>query len=74
MASSNKIFKDALNLSLLERAALIDQLLFSLEKSGNELDELWNKVAKDRINAFERGEVRALNIKKDLEEYRWRGV
>ena len=70
MAVSNEILEKALNLTPTEKAELIDRLLSSLDKPDKELDKLWSKEAEDRIEAFERGEIRALTLKEVLEKYR----
>jgi putative addiction module component (TIGR02574 family) len=67
---SKEILKKALDLPPSEKAELIDRLLSSLEKPERDLDELWAKEAEDRIDAYEKGELRALSIKEVLEKYR----
>ena len=67
---SNKILEKALNLTPTEKAELIDRLLASLDNPDKELDKLWSKEAEDRIEAYERGEIRALTLKEVLEKYR----
>ena len=70
MAVSNEILEKALNLTLTEKAELIDKLLSSLDEPDKELDKLWSKEAEDRIEAYERGEIRALTLKEVLKKYR----
>ena len=70
MEKSKEILKKALDLPSSEKAELIDRLLSSLEKPERDLDELWAKEAEDRIDAYEKGELRALSIKEVLEKYR----
>ena len=56
----NRIFHEALALSPLERAELIEKLLASFSFPDRKvIDELWASEAEDRIDAYERGEVRA---------------
>lgn len=70
MERSKEILKRALDLPASEKAELIDKLLSSLERPDHDLDELWAKEAEDRIDAYEKGELRALTIKEVLEKYR----
>jgi putative addiction module component (TIGR02574 family) len=70
MAVSNEILKKALNLTPTEKAELIDRLLSSLDKPDKELDRLWSREAEDRIEAYEKGEIRALTLKEVLKKYR----
>ena len=52
--------REALKLSLKERAALAQTLLRSLDDpSEAELEALWADEAERRLEAFERGEMRA---------------
>ncbi len=56
------LFDEALSLPPVQRAELVDRLLASLESSRNPtLDELWAQEAEDRLDAFERGEVKAVS-------------
>jgi putative addiction module component (TIGR02574 family) len=70
MALPNKILKEALTLKPAEKAKLIDKLLSSLDKPDPEIDKLWAEEAENRIDAYERGEIRAVALEKVLERYR----
>ncbi|OGL43348.1 MAG: hypothetical protein A2161_03660 [Candidatus Schekmanbacteria bacterium RBG_13_48_7] len=70
MATPNKILKEALNLKSAEMAELIDKLLFSLDKPDAEIDKLWTKEAEDRIDAYERGEMKTVSLEKVLKKYK----
>lgn len=60
---SKKILAEALELSPVERAALVEEILSSFDlPKGKEIDELWAKEAEDRIDAYERGELYASPI------------
>jgi len=59
---STEVLEEALLLPPLERAELADRLLSSLDSpSGRSIDELWALEAEDRIDAFERGEIKAVS-------------
>jgi putative addiction module component (TIGR02574 family) len=70
MTSTNTILKEALTLKPSQKAKLIDKLLSSLDKPDKEIDELWAKEAEDRIDAYDRGKIRAISLEKVLEKYR----
>lgn len=57
---SKKILAEALELSSMERAALVEEILSSFDfPMRQEIDALWVKEVEDRIDAYERGELRA---------------
>jgi putative addiction module component (TIGR02574 family) len=70
MTSTNTILKEALALKPSQKAELIDKLLSSLDKPDKEIDELWAKEVEDRIDAYDRGKIRAISLEKVLEKYR----
>ena len=70
MAATNKILKEALTLKPAEKAELIDKLLSSLDKPDAQIDDLWAKEAENRIDAYERGEIKAVTLKRVLERYK----
>ena len=57
---ANQVLLDALRLSPLERAELIEKILvsFSFPDRGA-IDERWAAEAEDRIDAYERGEIQS---------------
>ncbi|MBM4032522.1 MAG: addiction module protein [Planctomycetes bacterium] len=57
---AEEVLTEALALSPSERAELMERLLGSFEASERErVDALWAQEAEDRIDAYERGELRA---------------
>jgi putative addiction module component (TIGR02574 family) len=53
-----QILKEALSLPPVERAALAEHLLASLDAPARQsIDTLWAQEAEDRLDAFERGEI-----------------
>ena len=67
MATTDKVLKEALALKPAEKAKLIDKLLSSLDKPDAEIDDLWAEEAENRIDAYERGEIKAITLKRVLE-------
>jgi putative addiction module component (TIGR02574 family) len=62
--NTKKILAEALELPPVERAELIEELLSSFEfPSRRSINELWRKEVKDRIDAYERGQLAATPAK-----------
>lgn len=70
MCAQNKILNDALNLKPVEKAELIDKLLSSLDSPDKYIDDLWAKEAEDRIDAYEKGEIKSITLNEVLEKYK----
>jgi len=60
---AEQVFSNALTLPINERAELAERLFSSLDISQNKIDKLWAKEAEDRINAFERGNIKTVTAK-----------
>ena len=54
-----QLFDQALNLPLADRAALVEQLLSSLDQPDRSIDELLAIEAECRIDAYDNGELRS---------------
>ena len=62
MATSAKYVLDqALKLSANDRAALVENLILSLDKPDPSLDAQWLKEAEDRLAAYRSGELTAID-------------
>jgi len=56
-----EVLEEALSLPLSERAEVVDRLLASLDSAADRrIDELWGQEAEERLDAFERGEIKAV--------------
>ncbi len=59
-----KLLREALSLSPIERAELVENILQSFEfNSREEVDALWADKAEDRINAHDRGDIKVVSAK-----------
>ncbi len=59
--NSAKVANDALSLPPKSRAKLAEKLLESLDDPRQkEIDRLWAEEAEDRIDAYERGDLKAI--------------
>lgn len=70
MATPKEILKEAITLNPSQKAELIDNLLSSLDSPDREIDELWAKEVEDRIDAYERGEIKTVTLEKVLKRYK----
>lgn len=57
--AAKKLFREAMNLPVSERASLIEELMASLDQPDPDIDALWAKEAEERLAAYKRGEVEA---------------
>lgn len=66
-----QLLDEALSLPPAERAELADRLLTSLDSSpDHRIDELWSQEAESRLDAFERGEIKAVSAKEAFDSTR----
>ena len=54
----SRLLEEALALPINERADLVERLLSSLDPSEQKIEKLWAAEVEERIDAFERGELR----------------
>ena len=60
-ASSEQILQQALALPTQDRAEIVERLLASFQTPPDpRFDELWAREAEDRLDAYDRGELRAV--------------
>ena len=58
MTAAQQVLRDAMGLTPMERAELIDALLRSVDPKGEEgIAEAWKAEAESRIDAFDVGEL-----------------
>ena len=70
MHTIEKILKEASTLSPSERAECIDKLISTLDKSDQEIDSLWIREVEDRIDAYDKGKIKAISLDKVLQKYK----
>lgn len=70
MAAPKDLLERVLSLSATEKAELVDKLLSSLDRTDPEIDKLWATEAESRIDAYERGRLKAVSLEKVMEKYR----
>ena len=58
---TQQILEGAIHLPPMDRAELVEQIFSSFDfPSRNENDALWAKEAENRIDAYDRGEIKAI--------------
>jgi putative addiction module component (TIGR02574 family) len=63
-----QVLKEALSLSPAERVEIAERLLSSLDQPSQKgMDELWGEEAEDRLDAFERGAIKAIPARRFFE-------
>lgn len=64
------IREEVLALSPTNKVELVNHLLASLDAPDKEIDRLWKEEVESRIDAYERGEIKALKIEEVLQKYK----
>ena len=57
---ADKLIREALRLDPAERAAVIEELLSSLDRPDADLDAKWAKEAEERLSGYRAGEIEAI--------------
>ena len=63
------IEEDARKLAPVERLALVDAILSSLDEPNQEIDQLWSQEAEERLAAYRRGEMKAIPLSEVMARY-----
>ncbi|MGH6737241.1 MAG: addiction module protein [Methyloceanibacter sp.] len=68
-AKVKALSEEARQLTLEERLELVEDLLSSLHPTDPEIDRLWAEEARDRLDAYRRGELKARPFEEILKKY-----
>lgn len=68
--TTKALSEQAVQLPPVERMALVERILDSLDAPDPTMDALWAREADDRLAAYRRGEVRAVALSDVLAKYR----
>ena len=68
-AKTKALIEEARKLSPEERIALIEELQRSLIPTDPEIDRAWAEEARERLNAYRRGELGAVTFEEILSKY-----
>jgi hypothetical protein len=69
MSIRESIVKEVLARRPAQKAELVDKLLSCLDTPDGEIDTVWAKEAEDRIDAYDRREIKAVTLQEVLEKY-----
>lgn len=67
---TREIIDRALELSVEEKASIVDELLSSMNEPDEAIDALWRKEVEDRIEAYNSGKLRSVSLEEVLAKYR----
>lgn len=63
------IKEEVLALKPLEKIQLIDEILLSLDKPDTAIDAIWAEEVEKRIDAYDKGEIKAIDAKEVFAKY-----
>ena len=69
LADANQILQSALALPDIDRAAIVESLLTSLDQPDLVIDESWAAEAEERLAAFDAGPMKAIPADEVFEEF-----
>ena len=67
--SAKALSEQAMQLPPVERMAMVEHILDSLDEPDPSVDALWSREADDRLAAYRRGEIRAVPLSEVLAGY-----
>ena len=70
MNKKDEILKELLILSPQEKSLIIEELLKSLDKPDAEIDKLWKQESEARIDAYEKGQLKAVTAAEVFSKYK----
>lgn len=68
--NSQAIIEQAKQLTALEKIEVVNALLASVDKPDAEIDKQWVSETEDRLAAYRRGEIKAMDLDQVLAKYR----
>lgn len=69
-ANAENVLKEALSLSALDRAKLVEELLTSLDQPDEAIDAAWRKEIESRLAAHESGKMGRISLEEVMAKYR----
>ena len=70
LQAAKALSEQAVQLPPVERMALVERILDSLDEPDPSMDALWAQEADDRLAAYRRGEIRAVPLSEVLAKYK----
>lgn len=69
MKKTNELIEKALKLKPKEKASMIEALIKSLDAPDEAIDALWKQECESRINAYEKGTLKAVSVQEAFAKY-----
>lgn len=69
MDKKNKLLKEALLLEPKEKAIIIEALIKSLDTPDEAIDALWKQECENRIEAYRKGDLKAVSVQEAFAKY-----
>jgi putative addiction module component (TIGR02574 family) len=66
----SQIFAQIEALSAAEKLLIVDWILSNLDQPDPEIDKLWSIEAENRLDAYEKGQIKAVDLETVLQKYR----
>ena len=67
---SREVIEQARQLPVLERIEVVEALLATIDEADAEIDHLWAGEAEERLAAYQRGEIEAVDMEEVLAKHR----
>lgn len=69
ITADSQLYADIEALSAIDKLMLVDWILNSLNKPDPEIDELWSVEVKKRLDAYEKKQIKGIELKTILPKY-----
>jgi putative addiction module component (TIGR02574 family) len=66
---TKQVLENALALPAIDRAAIVESLLTSLDQPDASIDEIWAEEAEKRLAAFDAGQMKAIPADEVFQEF-----
>ena len=68
--ANSQLYADIEALSATDKLMLVEWILRSLDRPDPEIDQLWSTEAENRLDAYEKGQIKTIELDTVLQKYR----
>ena len=68
--ANSKLYADIEALSATDKLMLVEWILRNLDQPDPEIDQLWTIEAENRLDAYEKGQIKAIKLSTVLQKYK----
>jgi len=68
--ANSKLYADIEALSATDKLMLVEWILRNLDQPDPEIDQLWTIEAENRLDAYEKGQIKAIELNTVLQKYK----